>query len=174
MHDFKKIDYLKYGNKRQKLAYQDLTEIGIFEILNSFKPLLAGTIPIQIDIEQSDLDVICEYDIKASFRKVLLNSFGKMPEFELIEKKYHSRESIIARFKTRHFIIEVFGQNYPSSKQNAFRHMLIEAKILEKEGEEFKKQIIVLKKAGYKTEPAFAKLLSLEGDPYLALLNFKF
>ena len=45
-------------------------------------------------------------------------------------------------------------------------------RILEKEGEEFRKQIINLKEKGWKTEPAFAKLLGLKEDPYLELLNY--
>ncbi len=50
--------------------------------------------------------------------------------------------------------------------------MIKEYEILEKEGEEFRKQIINLKEKGWKTEPAFAKLLGLKEDPYLELLNY--
>ncbi|WP_413531822.1 DUF4269 domain-containing protein [Empedobacter brevis] len=51
--------------------------------------------------------------------------------------------------------------------------MLIEAKILEKLGKDFKNKIIELKRKGYKTEPAFSKLLEVQGDPYLALLEYE-
>ena len=37
----------------------------------------------------------------------------------------------------------------------------------------FRRQIIDLKKQGLKTEPAFAKLLALTGDPYVELLSFE-
>lgn len=51
--------------------------------------------------------------------------------------------------------------------------MLIEHQILQSENEDFRLKIIELKKNGYKTEPAFAKLLDLEGNPYHALLAYQ-
>ncbi|MGL4365226.1 MAG: DUF4269 domain-containing protein [Cetobacterium sp.] len=38
----------------------------------------------------------------------------------------------------------------------------------------FQDKIVSLKRAGIKTEPAFAKLLELNGNPYEELLNFEF
>ncbi|HRF37192.1 MAG TPA: DUF4269 domain-containing protein, partial [Saprospiraceae bacterium] len=57
--------------------------------------------------------------------------------------------------------------------QNAYRHLLIEARLLEERGPEFRQQIIELKQQGVKTEPAFARLLGLEGDAYEALLRLE-
>ncbi|MNO76159.1 hypothetical protein D3C76_672280 [compost metagenome] len=37
----------------------------------------------------------------------------------------------------------------------------------------FRERIILLKTSGWKTEPAFAKALGLEGDPYEALLELE-
>ncbi|PTT32500.1 DUF4269 domain-containing protein, partial [Chryseobacterium sp. HMWF028] len=55
MLDFTKIDYLKDGNERQGRAYEVLTKYNVFEKLSNYSPVLAGTIPIEIDIEGSDL-----------------------------------------------------------------------------------------------------------------------
>ncbi|REC53934.1 DUF4269 domain-containing protein, partial [Chryseobacterium piscium] len=49
MIDFTKLDYLKIGNKKQKRAYEVLTKYKIFEVLEYYSPILAGTIPIEID-----------------------------------------------------------------------------------------------------------------------------
>ena len=49
--------------------------------------------------------------------------------------------------------------------------MIIEHKILAAHDNDFKTEIIKLKQAGLKTEPAFARLLGLDGDPYEALLK---
>ena len=51
--------------------------------------------------------------------------------------------------------------------------MIIEHKILQENDEKFRRDIIKLKERGLKTEPAFAKLLGLEGNPYQALLDYK-
>lgn len=51
--------------------------------------------------------------------------------------------------------------------------MLIEHQILLEKGESFRQEIISLKKQGIKTEPAFAQLLGLSGDPYEAILRLE-
>ena len=53
-----------------------------------------------------------------------------------------------------------------------YLHMVIEYKILLQKGESFRQQVIALKQSGLKTEPAFAQLLGLPGNPYTALLEF--
>ncbi len=75
-------------------------------------------------------------------------------------------------FQFRDFEIELFAQNQISTQQQAYLHMLIEYKILQAHPESFKQQVIQLKQSGFKTEPAFAHLLGLKGDPYQALLSY--
>ena len=58
--DFTTIEYLKHGNKKHKRAYLDLKKHTILDKLLAFNPILTGTIPIDIDIPNSDLDIICE------------------------------------------------------------------------------------------------------------------
>ena len=76
-----------------------------------------------------------------------------------------------ASFTLEGFVIEIYGQPIPVRDQAAYRHMLAEYKILQEKGEAFRQQIIELKKQGLKTEPAFGKLLGIEGDVYEKLLN---
>ncbi|MBL7882021.1 MAG: DUF4269 domain-containing protein [Chryseobacterium gambrini] len=169
MIDFTKIDYLKNGNERQKRAYEVLTRYQIFEKLKDYSPILAGTIPIEIDIEESDLDIICEVTDFTEFEKTLSEMFS---EFDLkIEKiTVNNEQAIVLNFKLEEFPIEIFGQNKPATEQNAYRHMIAEYKILQEKGNDFKKKIIKLKKQGIKTEPAFGILLNLE-KPYEDLLK---
>ena len=49
--------------------------------------------------------------------------------------------------------------------------MIIENDILKEKGLDFKQKIKQLKSDGLKTEPAFAKLLGLQGNPYIELLK---
>lgn len=67
MNDFTNIEYLKTGNFIQQRAYNVLMKYSIFELLQSFTPLLTGTIPIRINIENSDLDICCYYRKKGEF-----------------------------------------------------------------------------------------------------------
>jgi hypothetical protein len=172
MH-FLNIHYLKQGNQRQQSAYQTLVSHQIMEKLEAYNPILTGTIPINIDIESSDLDIICHWEDKGTFIETLTKLFATEKDFHLRECLIENQKTIVCNFKIDTFEIEVFGQNIPSEHQNAYRHMLIEYQILQSEGEDFRLKIIELKKNGYKTEPAFAKLLDLEGNPYHALLAYQ-
>ena len=58
--DFRNIDYLKFGNTKQRKIHKIITEYHLFEILNEYKPILVGTIPINIDLDESDADIILQ------------------------------------------------------------------------------------------------------------------
>lgn len=174
MTDFSNIEYLKNGNKRQIQAFEVLTENKILLNLNEFNPILVGTIPINIDIENSDLDIICYWKNKTNFIEKLKASFEDHSEFKIRETIINNAETIIANFRVDNFEIEIFGQNIPVKNQNGYKHMIIEHQILEEKGENFRLEIIKLKQNGYKTEPAFAFLLGLKGNPYIELLDFNF
>jgi len=169
MIDFTKLDYLKIGNERQKRAYEILTKYRIFEVLEHYSPILAGTIPIEIDIEESDLDIICEVEDKIEFEKFLVQNFSEL-DLKIEKITIKEEKSIICNFQLEEFPIEIFAQNMPTIEQNAYRHMIVEYKILQENGEEFKQKIIDLKKKGIKTEPAFGVLLGLK-NPYEDLLK---
>nr|WP_199002304.1 DUF4269 domain-containing protein [Flavobacterium sp. ASV13] len=173
MIDFTNIAYLKTGNPIQVQAYNTITQNKIIEVLSEFDPILAGTIPININIENSDLDIICYWQNKTNFIEKLKLFFKNEKDFEIREIEINGNKSVIANFKTDHFEIEVFGQNIPSKNQNGYKHMIIEHEILQSKDENFRLEIIKLKQNGYKTEPAFAYLLGLNGDPYMELLKYK-
>lgn len=169
MINFLNLSYLKSGNPKQQSAYQILIRNSILEKLVEFTPILVGTIPINIDIESSDLDITCYVQDKEKFKHSLLNHFQQEKGFRISENQ--TLNALKANFFIEDFEIEIFGQNIPTKEQNAYRHMVIEHRLLLEKGEEFRLQIINLKKQGYKTELAFAKLLGLNGDAYEALLN---
>ena len=173
MTDFLNINYLKSGTARQQKAFEVLNENLILQKLSEFTPVLVGTIPINIDISSSDLDIACYWKDKNHFIELVRKNFSEENNFHIYEKEISVNEAVVANFFTNDFKIEIFGQNLPVQEQFGFRHMIIEAEILEENGEDFRQQIITLKKLGIKTEPAFAQLLHLKGNPYEALLNFK-
>ncbi|WP_196893010.1 DUF4269 domain-containing protein [Aureivirga marina] len=170
--DFTNLNYLKNGNPKQKRVYQILNQYQIFEKLNSYHPILVGTIPIQIDTENSDLDIICEFQNEIIFKEIIEKLFGNLNNFKIKESNKFFEKAIISNFELENFQFEIFGQKIPTNKQYGYLHMLTEARILEEKGEEFRLKIIDLKKKGFKTEPAFAKLLNIKGDPFQELLKY--
>lgn len=171
--DFSAIEYLKTGNQQQLLAYAVLTKNKILANLSQFDPILVGTIPINIAIENSDLDVICYWKNKTDFIEKIQFLFGNESQFSIREIVIYDDETVVANFEISGFEIEIFGQNIPVKNQNAYKHMIIENEILQSKGEQFRLEIIKLKQSGYKTEPAFCLLLGLKGNPYLELLEYR-
>jgi len=171
MINFKNIAYLKSGNTRQQNAYKTLLNLAVFKKLHSFTPILTGTIPIEIDIPQSDLDIICQCADHQKFSTLITASFKKEHNFSITTYMYNGVKTTLCKFRSNGFDIEIFGQNIPTVKQQAYRHMIVEYHILKEKGTMFKAAVINLKNSGLKTEAAFAKLLQLNGDPYIALLN---
>lgn len=171
--DFENIDYLKIGNERQVSAYNDIIQHKILEHLKLYSPIVTGTIPIEIDIPESDVDIICECSDHDKFASIVTHHFSKMQGFQIYTSKQNNKKVTIAEFKTDRFLFEIFAQNTPTKQQNAYLHMIAEHAILKEKGKNFKQEIIKLKASGLKTEPAFAKLLGIEGDPYEELLKLK-
>lgn len=165
------ISYLITGTDKQQKVFQILTENDILEKLHCFAPILVGTIPINIDIENSDLDIICYVNNEEEFVNTLQLHFKNEKDFVI--SKNEKFNSIKANFFIQDFEFEIFGQDIPTQQQNAYRHMLIEYKLLLEKGEQFRLKVIELKKQGYKTEPAFARLLNLQGDAYEELLKLE-
>ena len=168
---FDNISYLKGGTPKQRQAYEVLTQYQVIDKLVDYTPILAGTIPINIDIKNSDLDIICCFANENDFEDNVQLQFGKFSVFTIKHTTVNGQETIIANFMADDWEIEIFGQRVPVKQQAAYRHMLIEHHLLNYYGEEFRLNIVSLKEQGYKTEPAFAKALNLKGDPYQVLLN---
>jgi hypothetical protein len=169
--DFTNIRYLKTGTPLQQQAHTVLVTSRIMDKLAVYTPLLCGTIPINIAIAGSDLDIICQWQNKETFLSDITSLFSGYEDFSIRENT--SIDAVIASFICEGFPVEIFGQSIPTQEQNAYQHMIIEHKILQQKGEAFRNKIIALKEQGYKTEPAFAAVLSLMGDPYTALLQHK-
>ena len=171
--NWRDLTYLENGSAHQKAALKAIQSSRIMDCLSQFDPVLVGTIPIDIALPESDLDIICEVSNKDAklFVDTLFKNFGHCQYYLSEQKQIRGVEVYLVRFHYANFDFEVFGQQIPVEKQYAYRHMLIEDDLLTKNGLQFRNKILALKKAGYKTEPAFAFALGLEGDPYDELLT---
>ncbi len=174
MTDFRDIAYLRDGNARQRAAYDALRTLRVIERLAAYDPVLAGTIPLGIDVADSDLDILCEVHDFACFETDVAACFGHCDGFRVTAPRLREGEaSMTASFDHGGFTVEAFGAPTPVERQSAYRHMVIEARLLALGGAAFRRKIIALREAGVKTEPAFAQCLGLAGDPYLALLDLE-
>lgn len=167
---FDTLEYLATGSPRQQESYALLHGHQVFDKLTRYAPLLVGTIPIGIDVESSDLDIICCIKDEELFSADVKEAFSECQAFSLETAVINDVSSVIANFMIDGQLIEVFGQAVPVKEQNGYRHMIAEYELLRKHGEPLRQQVIQLKRQGLKTEPAFAQALGLAGDPYQALL----
>lgn len=175
MPDWFDLCYLLAGTARQQQAYAALHSLNLPTALLDFDPVLAGTIPLNIDVPGSDLDIICEVPAAATpqFQQRLREHYGMLPAFKLNESIINGTASIVCSFRHPDFELEIFGQARPVRLQNGYRHLVAEARVLAAGGPGWQQAVRRLKVQGLKTEPAFAQLLGLPGDPYAALLELE-
>lgn len=165
------ISYLLDGNERQRRAYYALQDLKIIEVLLNHTPVLVGTIPIGIDVESSDLDIVCHVCDLDKFSQLVIDAFGQSVGFRIKQKLVKGIPSVVASVFHAGFRVEIFGQPVEVTEQHAYRHMVVEDRLLLIGGDAARKGIQGLKRDGVKTEPAFARYFDLVGDPYERLLE---
>jgi predicted metalloenzyme YecM len=146
-------------------AYPALLRSKVLETLTEFTPLVTGTFPLGLEVEDSDLDIVVGLTDGDRLEGVLAAAFSKQPEFRV---ERHPGE-LFCRFRFEGIPIEVFAEPV-SERRRAYHHFLIEERILKIAGTNFRQRLIELRRGGLKTEPAFATALGLHGDPYESLL----
>lgn len=168
---FHTINYLAEGNETQRSAYEILMKLKVIQSLRSYDPILIGTVPVDLNIAGSDLDIACEVSDMKVFVQRAYELYGACDGYRCIHRMKDEVDRAVVHFVYAGWPIEIFGQPVPTKQQNGYKHMIVEARILELLGNERKEQIKLLKRSGLKTEPAFGQLLGLQGDPYRALLD---
>ncbi|WP_096187870.1 DUF4269 domain-containing protein [Evansella halocellulosilytica] len=169
---FTTIDYLKEGSVIQQKAYHAITSLELMNDLVQYTPVLCGTIPINIHLTNSDLDIIFEVqeDQFSTFEKSVHRLYGHYDHFKVKHMTIRHTPVFKANFHFGGFEFELFAQPISVTKQRAYQHMVVEHALLNL-FPELKERIIELKENGYKTEPAFAQALNIQGDPYDELIR---
>lgn len=146
-----------------------LEELNILNSLAELHPMIAGTFPLDIYTEKSDVDILLQsHDLSLAIGK-LKELFENFEEFEIQEMLVKTIPTVLCRFVFKGLNFEIFTQELEVLEQDAYQHFLIEEKILKRAGDDFKKRIIEAKQKDLKTEPAFAEMLQIEDCPYAAL-----
>ena len=172
MNNWRNISYLENGSESQRKAFKIITEHNLLERLSKYDPAFVSTICVNIDIEGSDLDIICQNTDPLEFANSIKKMFSHFNDFKHWERNMKYNE-VVASFFINNSEIEIYSSSVPTSQQYAYRHLSVMAKLLEFGGNRLRNDIKQLKSIGYKTEPAFAKILNLQGDPYQALLELE-
>jgi len=162
---------LSRGTERQKNAFRVLQSLGIFTELAAHSPVVAGAIPLDLDVPGSDLDVVCSTENLEEFASQVTQLYGSQPEFKIEHVVVDGLPTVVARLRSEDFPIEIFAQNRSVFQQPAVIHMLVEARLLAFAAQGARERIRALKATGIKTEPAFADAFGLQGDPYQELLK---
>ncbi|MGG5506269.1 MULTISPECIES: DUF4269 domain-containing protein [unclassified Myroides] len=171
--DFTTITYLQRGTARQQQIYEMLHTHQLLEKLRDFTPVVVGTFPLDIAIETSDIDIACYCEDMHAFSQIVESCFSEREAFTSSYFELRNEKNYVANFVLEGIPVEIFAQRKPVKEQYGFRHMVIEQAILIEKGPLFKAKIVELKRKGLKTEPAFALLLGLTGDPYEELLTYE-
>lgn len=140
--------------------------------LARFEPTVIGTPPLGIDIETSDIDIACTADDLEQFKLDVTALFEDEQDFAIGNIEGLPDPAVRAAFISHDWEVELFCQALPIREQWGVRHFLIEKRLLEILPS-LKSKVMDAKRAGQKTEPAFAAILKLEGNPYEAMLDLE-
>ena len=88
------IAYLKMGSDRQQAAFITVIELDLFSVLADYDPLLTGTLPLGLDLPDTDLDVICQVEDFAEFGMVMRAMYGYYDEFEITGRRGHASRPV--------------------------------------------------------------------------------
>lgn len=149
-----------------------IDQLGLLDHLAEFDPVVIGTPPLGIATENSDIDIACSSPNLKAFAALATKRFDQFNGFEILDIKNLNEPAIVVKFKALNWEIELFCQNLPTAKQWGVRHFYIEQRLLALDNKLVDK-VKLLKQNGMKTEPAFAQLLALQGDPYEAMLKLE-
>ena len=143
------------------------------EVLKRHRPIVAGTIPIDVDVKNSDIDILCGYESSGEFEQTIRKRFSRQKDFSFKRTRSRGEESLVASFDYKGYKVEIFGQMRVPEEQDGFVHMIVEHRILRLCSSRFREEVKRLKSEGLGTEPAFARLLGIDKDPYETLRGFK-
>ena len=149
-----------------------LDDLHVLARLAPFKPVVIGTPPLGIETETSDIDIACTARDLEQFGRRVREEFGDVEAFRFEQLEALAEPAVRAVFFSQGWEIEIFCQTVEVANQSGVRHFLVEKRLLAGEPR-LRTEIVCLKRRGLKTEPAFATLLDLPGNPYEALLSLE-
>lgn len=146
-----------------------LDRTGLLERLAEHDPRIVGTLPLEIDVPGSDIDIVCHAEDPGAIAPLIWPVIEQCAEAACYQWQGADR-ALVCRFFAYGWPFEIFASTVPTGDQPGWRHFDIERRLLALGGDAFRAAIRAARARGLKTEPAFAEALGLAGDPYAALL----
>lgn len=145
-----------------------LERVGLLRLLAEFDPHLIGTLSLELGMATSDIDVAVFAADPNDVAETLWNARELLPMLSLRRWTGDGRP-LIGGFHALGWEFEVFAASCPVQEQVGWRHFDVERRLLAIGGDRMRRAVRRRRTAGAKTEPAFAGLLRLPGDPYAAM-----
>ncbi|WP_313618302.1 DUF4269 domain-containing protein [Agrobacterium sp.] len=131
-----------------------IQRLGILEALSAYDPHVAGTPPLGVHTDSSDIDILCCAPYAEVFLDTIVSLYSNHAGFSCWQWVSGDRP-LIATFHAEGWEFEIYASPQPVKQQAGWRHFTIEQRLLALGGETFKAKIMSLRSEGYKTEPAF-------------------
>lgn len=142
---------------------------GIMEFLQPFDPRIVGTLPLGLAVPGSDVDIVCHARDVDAFAEAIWARYRSVDDF-VIYRWRSGTQPVVARFVWDGWPFEVFGDQRPVDEQPGWIHFEVERRLLALDDGRLRRAVNAQRAAGLKTEPAFAAVLGIGGDPYRGLL----
>jgi uncharacterized protein DUF4269 len=143
---------------------------GVLDVLRAFDPRVVGTLPLGLSVPGSDIDIVCHAFDPMVFAEAIWKQFQSCNGFRLYQWT-SSERPVVARFEWSGWPFEIFGSSRPVDRQHGWLHFEIEKRLLDLDDGRLRKAVLRQRSLGLKTEPAFAAVLGIAGDPYQGLLE---
>ncbi|GAA6151974.1 DUF4269 domain-containing protein [Pseudoteredinibacter isoporae] len=147
-------------------VHDAIANLGIEGDLSAYGAEVVSTLLLGFHSPKSDIDVVCCYSDQSSFATELAGLYGALENFELKV----CQEYCLCRFYFQGFQFEIYGEETPVIKQNAYRHFQIMRRVKMLSDEKFARNVRALRRQGFKPEAAICQLLGIDGEPYHAIL----
>lgn len=147
-------------------------QLGLMKALAAYDPHIAGTPPLGIHTETSDIDILLCAPEPEAFVADVSQFYEHMSGFHIWQWTSEDRP-VVATFRAYGWDFELFASTQPVAQQFGWRHFKIEQRLLSLGGDSFRGAILKLRRDGLKTEPAFWAALQREGNAYHGLLSLE-
>lgn len=157
---------------RRNAIWPRIEASSVLRSLRDYDATVAGSWPIGLALPGADVDVICQAASLDDFARACRMRYRHMPSYRE-EHADSDPPAHLCRFQDQGLIFEVFGQDQPVREQRAYRHMLIEARLLHLGGARLRQAVLARKRQDLNTEAAFVDILGMVGNPFEALLQLE-